>query len=222
MANLLNMQQILGGIQQQYPVTPPTPMPTPTPTVSPKSDKNEMLAMMLYALGGALKGDKNFVQNTLQLQQMQEGKKKEKEQKEAWEKVKQSALIQSNPNLATIANALTPEQGVSLAVEMETREPKEKKVYEAADGRKYYADTGELVFPGVEVPKKPIDPSKAIQQEELNVLRQLKSVKGDIEQLNPYEKLIYENFIKRDNAQSILEQLGIVGNTGLIIEKVEG
>jgi hypothetical protein len=34
--------------------------------------------MMLYALGGALKGDKNFVQNTLALQEMQEGKAKEK------------------------------------------------------------------------------------------------------------------------------------------------
>jgi hypothetical protein len=43
-----------------------------------KSDKNQKLGMMLYALGGALKGDKNFVQNTLALQEMQEGKAKEK------------------------------------------------------------------------------------------------------------------------------------------------
>lgn len=43
-----------------------------------KADKNQQLGMMLYALGGALKGDKNFVQNTMALQQMQEGKAKEK------------------------------------------------------------------------------------------------------------------------------------------------
>lgn len=43
-----------------------------------KSDKNQKLGMMLYALGGALRGDKNFVQNTLALQEMQEGKAKEK------------------------------------------------------------------------------------------------------------------------------------------------
>ena len=33
--------------------------------------KNDKLSLMLYAFGGALKGDKNFVQNTMQLQQMQ-------------------------------------------------------------------------------------------------------------------------------------------------------
>lgn len=47
--------------------------------------KNDKLALMLYALGGALKGDKNFVQNTLALQQMQEGKKKQEEQKKNYQ-----------------------------------------------------------------------------------------------------------------------------------------
>ena len=42
--------------------------------------KNDKLSLMLFALGGALKGDKNFVQNTMQLQQMQEGKRKQEEQ----------------------------------------------------------------------------------------------------------------------------------------------
>jgi len=126
--NLLNMQQIMGGIQQQYPVTPPTQPSAPTPTANPNASRNEKLSMMLYALGGALKGDEDFVVKTLKFKEMQEGKKKEKEQKEAWEKVKQSALIQSNPNIATLANALTPEQGISLAVEMETKEPKKKSV----------------------------------------------------------------------------------------------
>ena len=60
----------------------PAPTPTPTPTGNGKNDK---LALMLYALGGALKGDKNFVQNTLALQQMQEGKKKQEEQKKNYQ-----------------------------------------------------------------------------------------------------------------------------------------
>tara|TARA_R110000764_G_scaffold195487_1_gene280703 strand:+ start:384 stop:1007 length:624 start_codon:yes stop_codon:yes gene_type:complete len=47
--------------------------------------KNDQLGLMLYALGGALKGDKNFVQNTMQLQKMQEGKKKEKEKKKNYQ-----------------------------------------------------------------------------------------------------------------------------------------
>lgn len=83
--NLLNMQQILGGIQQQYPVTPPTQPSAPTPTANPNASRNEKLSMMLYALGGALKGDEDFVVKTLQFKEMQEGKKKEKEQKEAYD-----------------------------------------------------------------------------------------------------------------------------------------
>ena len=47
--------------------------------------KNDKLSLMLYALGGALKGDKNFVQSTMQLQQMQEGKKKQEEKKKNYQ-----------------------------------------------------------------------------------------------------------------------------------------
>ncbi len=52
-----------------------------------KDAKNEKLAFMLYALGGALKGDKNFVQNTLALEQMQEGKKKQDAKKKAYKEL---------------------------------------------------------------------------------------------------------------------------------------
>jgi len=63
-----------GGMQ---PLQSPIGMP---PVGSEAKDaKSQKLAMMLYALGGALKGDKNFVQNTLALQNMQEGKKKKEE-----------------------------------------------------------------------------------------------------------------------------------------------
>ena len=66
----LTGQPTIGGGMQQLNAFAPTPAPT--------NNKNDRMAYLLYALGGALKGDKNFVQNTLALQEMQEGKAKEK------------------------------------------------------------------------------------------------------------------------------------------------
>lgn len=66
----LTGQPTIGGGMQQGNAFAPTPAPT--------NNKNDRMAYLLYALGGALKGDKNFVQNTLALQNMQEGKAKEK------------------------------------------------------------------------------------------------------------------------------------------------
>lgn len=84
------MQDLMAGLPGSQPSNPLSP--TVNPLISPQIDrkqlagdvadvkdaKNQKLAMMLYALGGALKGDKNFVKNTLALQEMQEGKTKEK------------------------------------------------------------------------------------------------------------------------------------------------
>ena len=90
---------------------------TPQEKLNPMAGgKNDKLALMLYALGGALKGDKNFMQNTMQLQQMQEGKKKQKELEENWkkalEKIKKEKII--NPTLISLAELLPPEQGTRL------------------------------------------------------------------------------------------------------------
>ena len=63
-----------GGVQPLQ-----SPMGMPPAGSADKDAKNQKLSMMLYALGGALKGDKDFVQNTLALQNMQEGKKKQAE-----------------------------------------------------------------------------------------------------------------------------------------------
>jgi len=76
--------------------------------------KNKQLALMLYALGGALKGDKNFVQNTMKLQQMQEGKKKEKEMEENWNKALGKIEGSVNPILFEFAKILGPERGTSI------------------------------------------------------------------------------------------------------------
>jgi len=48
--------------------------------------------------------------------------------------------------------------------------------------------------------------TEAIKQEELAVLQRLKDLQGDIEELTPYEKLIYDNFIRKEDAESILSQ----------------
>jgi len=55
-----------------------SPIGMPPVGSAQKDAKSQKMAMLLYALGGALKGDKDFVQNTLALQEMQEGKAKEK------------------------------------------------------------------------------------------------------------------------------------------------
>ena len=71
--NLLNMQQILGNIQQQYPIKPPTfvPPPPPPPTVNPRNSKRQNWADALYLLGGALKGN-DMSQDMAMLQQSQQ------------------------------------------------------------------------------------------------------------------------------------------------------
>jgi len=92
-----SMQDLMAGLPGSQPINPLSP--TVNPLINPqidrkqlagdvaniKSDKNQKLGMMLYALGGALKGDKNFVQNTLALQEMQEGKKKQEERRKNYQ-----------------------------------------------------------------------------------------------------------------------------------------
>ena len=79
-----------------------------------KSDKNQKLGLMLYALGGALKGDENFVQNTIKLQEMQEGKKKEKAKK-----AKYDDFMKGLPegSFKDLAQAMGPEQLDQLLLE---------------------------------------------------------------------------------------------------------
>ena len=186
---------LMGEITVPSQQTPITPQPQQTPN-SMGGGKNDKLALMLYALGGALRGDKNFMQNTLQLQQMQEGKKKQKEQEKAWEEWKDKNLDTLPESFKNLADIITPEQGINLAIQTATAKA------------------------------KPIDPSKAIKQEELNVLTKLKDLGGDVEKLNAYEKLVYDNFIKKEDSQSLLEQLGLIptdiSKQELKIEKIEG
>jgi hypothetical protein len=108
-----------GGMQ---PLQSPIGMP---PVGSEAKDaKSQKLAMMLYALGGALKGDKNFVQNTLAIQNMQEGKKKEEERKKRFNE----AIEKMDPNsplykFATKVGSEGMDKIAEAEFDLETRQP---------------------------------------------------------------------------------------------------
>jgi len=112
--------------------------PSPFGDMSNKlQDKSQGLALMLYALGGALKGDKDFVQNTLALQQMQEGKKKQEAQKKKYQDFLAKLPDGSFKDLAT---ALGPDKLDTLLVERyKAEQPKEKTIadYKAYLAKKY-------------------------------------------------------------------------------------
>ena len=154
---------------------------------------------MLFALGGALRGDKDFVAKAIQLREMKESKEKKNQQEEAWKTWKENNMddFLSNTNIPEsfkqLFDIMDAKQGLSLVTSF--------------------------------LPKdKDISPSMQIKEEELNVLRKLKKFDGDMDSLSNYEKLVYDNFIKKDDSQSILEQLGLLGsqNTELVIEKIKG
>jgi hypothetical protein len=100
--------------ERQQPQPPQTPQPQQPQ--APMSDKNQRLGLMLYALGGALRGDKDFVQNTLALQQMQEGKKKQEAQKKKYDEFLEK-LDKDSP-LYDFAKAMGYENVDKLALEM--------------------------------------------------------------------------------------------------------
>lgn len=112
-------QPNIGPITPQTPTTPQTPNPM-------GGGKNDKLSLMLFALGGALKGDKNFVQNTMQLQQMQEGKKKQEEQNKLWEKFKTEHSI--DPRVSSLGDMMEPNQRLELM--MKTMDKGNGKLFE--------------------------------------------------------------------------------------------
>jgi len=131
------LQSPAGFVQQQPPVnlppyiTPTTPTPkggSPFGNMSEKLDsKSQGLALMLYALGGALKGDKDFVQNTLALQQMQEGKKKQEEQKKIYQDFLKGMEGKYDQRMIDFAKILPPEQGTQLVMKTFDQKPMTEK-----------------------------------------------------------------------------------------------
>ena len=123
-----SMQDLMAGLPGSQPTN--SLSPTVNPLINPQIDrkqlagdvadvkdaKNQKLGLMLYALGGALKGDENFVQNTLALQEMQEGKKKEKEREKAWGDVLTRMEGVVDPRMLEVAKLLGAEKGASFII----------------------------------------------------------------------------------------------------------
>ena len=147
-----NILKLLGQSNISNPLQSPISNPATTSNPSPFGNmsnklegKSQGLALMLYALGGALKGDKDFVQNTLALQQMQEGKKKQEAQKQKYQDFLAKLPEGSFKDLAT---ALGPSKLDDLLLERyKAEQPKEKTVadYKAYLAKKYAS--GEQLSP---------------------------------------------------------------------------
>jgi len=144
-----SMQDLMAGLPGSQPSNPFSP--TANPLINPQIDrkqlagdvanvkdaKNQKLAMMLYALGGALRGDKDFVQNTMALQQMQEGKKKEEERKRRYNEM--IAKMDPESPLYQFSKIIGSEGVDKIAeaqFELATREPEKDTI---ADYKAYLA-----------------------------------------------------------------------------------
>ena len=92
-----------------------------------KADKNQQLGLMLHALGGALRGDENFVQNTMAIQTMQEGKKKKEERTKNYKEFLET-LDPKSPfySLAKTMGADKLDQLLMEKFKADTRVPKKK------------------------------------------------------------------------------------------------
>ncbi len=107
-----------GGVQPMQ-----SPIGMPPVGSADKDAKSQKLAMMLYALGGALKGDKDFVQNTLALQNMQEGKKKKAETTAALNKWSTDNRDMLPPEMISLYDALPDDKKMDLATSFITSKP---------------------------------------------------------------------------------------------------
>ena len=98
------------------------------PTTQTETKPNKMnksnLNTLLFALGGALKGDKDFVQKAIQLKEMKESKEKKNKQEEAWKTWKENNLDSIPDTFKSLVNIMDAEQGINLAVKTLDTKPK--------------------------------------------------------------------------------------------------
>lgn len=137
-----------------------SPIGMPPVGSADKDAKNQKLSMMLYALGGALKGDKDFVQNTLALQNMQEGKKKTAETTAALKKWSADNRDMLPPEMMGLYDALPDKNKIEFAMSLVAPSKKDQSEFERNSQRLLYIDS--------------IDPSKLSQTQatEKNILEQ--------------------------------------------------
>ena len=106
------------------------------PTTQTETKPNKMnksnLNTLLFALGGALRGDKDFVQKAIQLKEMKESKEKKNQQEEAWKTWKENNLDSIPDTFKSLVNIMDAEQGINLAVKtLEPPKPKTQSEYAA-------------------------------------------------------------------------------------------
>ena len=98
--------------------------------ITQQKDKSG-LGTMLFALGGALKGDKDFVQKAIQLKEMKESKEKKNKQEEAWKTWKENNLDSIPDTFESLVNIMDADQGINLVVKTLDLEPKTQSEYAA-------------------------------------------------------------------------------------------
>jgi hypothetical protein len=187
-----------GMVQSQPSLNLPTGLISTTPQqkLNPMAvGKNETLALMLNALGGALRGDEDFIQNTLQLQQMQEGKRKAAERKAKQEKLEKDreAFIKNNPDLAGPIR-------MNQLFGFNTPAAKDRRIV-LQNGVQYYADDKTPVIPNA--PGK----TKTTKQEYDDLAAKIKieiATNGrDSPNLTKNQKDFYDEYIKTGNVNPL-------------------
>tara|TARA_R110000796_G_scaffold248504_1_gene375335 strand:- start:1586 stop:2665 length:1080 start_codon:yes stop_codon:yes gene_type:complete len=108
--------------------------PTTTAPKTPGGSKNDNMAMMLIALGGALKGDKDYVKNTLAIQGMQEGKKKKAERKKNYDEI--MAKMDPKSSFYDLSKAMGPDKLDQLLLKRYEMEQKRLQPSSSTAGRK--------------------------------------------------------------------------------------
>ena len=118
-----------------------SPIGMPPVGSAEKDAKSQKMAMLLYALGGALKGDKNFVQNTMALQTMQEGKKKQAETTAALKKWSTDNRDLLPPSIMGLYDALPDKNKAEFAMSIVAPSKKDQSEFERNSQRLLYIDS---------------------------------------------------------------------------------
>ena len=106
------------------------------PTTQTETKPNKMnksnLNTLLFALGGALRGDKDFVAKAIQLKEMKASKEKKNQQEEAWKTWKENNLDSIPDTFKSLVNIMDADQGINLVVKtLEPPKPKTQSEYAA-------------------------------------------------------------------------------------------
>jgi len=206
-------------------------------------NKRQMRGNMFMALGDAFRG-RDMNANFLARQQHFQA------QKAAEEKRKQALALGDSAYdyiLKTTGNAdmaMLVKNNPTLANEViknRFAKPKDRKIVEGADKRKYYADTGELVLPDVKVPIDNVEQNKMILSERKEVGKNYKPVNEAVVGYKKLEDALKQktgtaaytslvlfmknldgSVVKSDEVRAFGQAQGLLGNIAKQIEETKG